>query len=40
MNKIILGIGVPGSGKSTFLKAFAKEKSYEYIYVRMILGHK
>ena len=31
MRKLILGIGIPGSGKTTVLKAFAEEYNYEYI---------
>ncbi len=31
MTKVILGIGLPGSGKTTVLKPFAKEYSYTYI---------
>lgn len=29
--KLILGIGLPGAGKSTFLKNFAQMNKYEYI---------
>jgi predicted kinase len=31
MAKVIIGIGIPGSGKTTFLKSFANKNSYEYI---------
>ncbi|MEJ0053949.1 MAG: AAA family ATPase [bacterium] len=31
MAKLIMGIGVPGSGKTTILKPFAEENSYTYI---------
>lgn len=31
MIKLILGIGIPGSGKTTVLKAFAEKYNYEYI---------
>lgn len=31
MKKMIMGIGLPGSGKTTFLKPFANENSYVYI---------
>lgn len=31
MKKVILGIGIPGSGKSTILKQFAEKNSYTYI---------
>jgi predicted kinase len=31
MPKVILGMGLPGSGKSTTLSAFAKTYGYEYI---------
>jgi|GEM_PF-760197 len=31
MKKFILGIGVPGSGKTTTLKAFAEKNGYTYI---------
>jgi predicted kinase len=31
MKKVIIGIGIPGSGKTTFLKPFAKEHDYMYI---------
>jgi len=31
MAKIIMGIGVPGSGKTTALKPFAEENAYTYI---------
>lgn len=31
MTKLILGIGIPGSGKTTFLEGFAKKYGYEYI---------
>ena len=31
MNKIILAIGVPGSGKTTFVKEFAQKNDYIYI---------
>lgn len=31
MKKVIVGIGVPGSGKSTVLKEFASRYSYSYI---------
>lgn len=31
MPKVILGIGLPGSGKTTALKPFAEEYSYTYI---------
>lgn len=41
MTKLILGIGIPGSGKTTALKAFAEKYEYEYICaddVRLELG--
>jgi len=31
MKKLILGIGIPGSGKTTVLKAFAEKYNYKYI---------
>jgi len=31
MRKVVLSIGVPGSGKTTFLKKFANENSFVYI---------
>ena len=31
MQKLIMGIGIPGSGKTTFLKALAHAKNYIYI---------
>jgi dephospho-CoA kinase len=31
MAKIIIGIGVPGSGKTTALKPFAERNTYTYI---------
>ena len=31
MSKIIMGIGIPGSGKTTALKPFAEKYSYTYI---------
>jgi len=31
MKKVIMGIGIPGSGKSTTLKKFADKNGYEYI---------
>ncbi len=31
MIKLILGIGIPGSGKTTILKAFAEKHNYTYI---------
>ena len=31
MIKLILGIGIPGSGKTTILKTFAQKHNYEYI---------
>lgn len=31
MKKIILGIGIPGSGKTTVLKKFAEKYDYKYI---------
>ena len=31
MTKLIIGIGIPGSGKTTILKDFAKKYNYEYI---------
>lgn len=31
MKKVILGIGLPGSGKSTVLKAFAERNGYAYV---------
>lgn len=31
MIKLILGIGIPGSGKTTILKVFAQKHNYEYI---------
>jgi predicted kinase len=31
MNKVIMGIGIPGSGKTTILKRFAEENKYTYI---------
>ncbi len=31
MSKVIMGIGIPGSGKSTILKAFANKNNYIYI---------
>ena len=33
MTKIILGIGIPGAGKTTFLKSFADKYKYEYLCV-------
>lgn len=33
MNKVILGIGISGSGKTTILKKFAEENGYYYISV-------
>lgn len=31
MKKVIMGIGVPGSGKTTILKTFAEKNNYSYI---------
>lgn len=31
MKKVIMGIGIPGSGKTTILKSFADKYSYTYI---------
>ncbi len=31
MKKVVVGIGIPGSGKTTILKAFAKRNGYAYI---------
>lgn len=31
MIKLILGMGIPGSGKTTFLKDFAERYKYEYV---------
>jgi predicted kinase len=31
MSKVIMGIGIPGSGKTTALKPFAEKNSYTYI---------
>lgn len=31
MSALIIGIGIPGSGKTTFLKKIAEEKGYAYI---------
>jgi len=31
MKKVIMGIGIPGSGKTTILKEFADKNGYEYI---------
>jgi len=31
MKKVIVGIGIPGSGKTRVLKAFAEKNGYEYI---------
>lgn len=31
MAKFIIGIGIPGSGKTTYLKSFAKKFDYSYI---------
>jgi predicted kinase len=31
MSKLILGIGLPGSGKTTALKPFAEKNGYIYI---------
>lgn len=31
MSKVIVGIGLPGSGKTTALKPFADKNSYIYI---------
>jgi predicted kinase len=31
MRKVIMGVGIPGSGKTAFLKPFALKQSYTYI---------
>lgn len=31
MSKVIVGIGIPGSGKTTFLKSFAEKHQYVYV---------
>ena len=38
MNKVILGIGISGAGKSTILQKFADENKYYYISVDEIRG--
>lgn len=31
MNKVIVGVGIPGSGKTTALKSFAERNGYAYV---------
>lgn len=31
MQKIIIGIGIPGTGKTTYLKKIASEQNYTYV---------